>query len=89
MWKWSLTTSFHSCLLFQSPLQHWAERKTLSKANIKGITTLRQKLRRYVKEQFESEITAYRESPDPEGYTSTEQADDDEGEESEGTFCLL
>jgi hypothetical protein len=41
----------------------------MSKANSKSFNSLRQKLRKYNKD-FESEITAYREGPDPVGYSS-------------------
>ncbi|KAI6241205.1 Eukaryotic translation initiation factor 3 subunit C [Aphelenchoides fujianensis] len=44
-------------------------RKNMSKPNAKGLATLRQKLRKYNKD-FESEIAAYREGPDPVGYSS-------------------
>uniref|UniRef100_A0A914RKR2 Eukaryotic translation initiation factor 3 subunit C N-terminal domain-containing protein n=1 Tax=Parascaris equorum TaxID=6256 RepID=A0A914RKR2_PAREQ len=53
-------------------------RKTMSKANSKGLTTLRQKIRKYNKD-METEVTAYRAEPDPVGYSSADgEADDDE-----------
>ncbi|VDM43519.1 unnamed protein product [Toxocara canis] len=58
-------------------------RKTMSKANSKGLTTLRQKIRKYNKD-MEAEVTAYRAEPDPVGYSSADgEADDDEPEEQE------
>uniref|UniRef100_A0A914ZPL2 Eukaryotic translation initiation factor 3 subunit C n=1 Tax=Parascaris univalens TaxID=6257 RepID=A0A914ZPL2_PARUN len=58
-------------------------RKTMSKANSKGLTTLRQKIRKYNKD-METEVTAYRAEPDPVGYSSADgEADDDEPEEQE------
>lgn len=38
-------------------------RKTLSKGNSKALTSLRQKLRKYIKE-FDAEISKFRENPD-------------------------
>ncbi|TKR93213.1 hypothetical protein L596_007709 [Steinernema carpocapsae] len=61
-------------------------RKTLSKVNSKGLSTLRQKVRKYNKE-MESELAAYREGPDPVGYSSAEEnvaAEEDESDESSG-----
>ncbi|GMT27988.1 hypothetical protein PFISCL1PPCAC_19285 [Pristionchus fissidentatus] len=56
-------------------------RKTMSKANAKGLTGLRQKVRKYNKD-METEINAYKASPDPAGYESPEEeikgSDDDE-----------
>lgn len=53
-------------------------RKMMSKTNSKGLTTLRQKIRKYTKE-MEAEVNAYRAEPDPVGYSSA----DEEGEEEE------
>ncbi|KAK6022122.1 eukaryotic translation initiation factor 3 subunit 8, partial [Ostertagia ostertagi] len=56
------------------------EAKTaLSKVNLKALTNLRQKVRKYVKE-FEQKIAEYRESPDPPGYETPEE--EEEAEES-------
>uniref|UniRef100_A0A1I8AIL4 Eukaryotic translation initiation factor 3 subunit C n=1 Tax=Steinernema glaseri TaxID=37863 RepID=A0A1I8AIL4_9BILA len=59
-------------------------RKTMSKVNTKGLTTLRQKVRKYNKE-MEAALTAYRAEPDPLGYSSGEEnvaeADEDESDE--------
>ncbi|CAD5114851.1 DgyrCDS3887 [Dimorphilus gyrociliatus] len=41
-------------------------RKALSKNNTKSLTALRQKFRKYIKSNFEEEITKYRENPDGE-----------------------
>ncbi|KAK0424319.1 hypothetical protein QR680_008607 [Steinernema hermaphroditum] len=58
-------------------------RKTLSKVNTKGLTTLRQKVRKYNKD-MEEELTAYRAEPDPVGYSSGEEnvggGDEDESD---------
>ncbi|GMT27846.1 hypothetical protein PFISCL1PPCAC_19143, partial [Pristionchus fissidentatus] len=47
-------------------------RKKMSKANAKGLTGLRQKVRKYNKD-METEINAYKASPDPAGYESPEE----------------
>lgn len=52
-------------------------RKSMSKANSKSLTTLRQKVRKYNKD-YESEIGSYREGPDPVGYSSGAAEEDDE-----------
>uniref|UniRef100_F1KV38 Eukaryotic translation initiation factor 3 subunit C n=1 Tax=Ascaris suum TaxID=6253 RepID=F1KV38_ASCSU len=52
-------------------------RKTLSKVNSKGLTTLRQKIRKYNKE-LEAEVTAYRAEPDPVGYSSGDDEVEDD-----------
>lgn len=49
----------------------------MSKANSKSLASLRQKLRKYIKD-FEAEVNAYREGPDPVGYSSGAAEDDDE-----------
>lgn len=54
-------------------------RKQMSKNNAKGLTTLRQKLKKYNRD-FESDITSYRENPD-EG--EEEEAGDSEDEDLE------
>ncbi|XP_064612331.1 LOW QUALITY PROTEIN: eukaryotic translation initiation factor 3 subunit C-like [Liolophura sinensis] len=51
-------------------------RKNMSKSNAKGLTTLRQKLRKYVRD-FETEMTEYKENPDE----GDEEAEDEEGDE--------
>nr|CDJ90991.1 Eukaryotic translation initiation factor 3 subunit 8 and Proteasome component region PCI domain containing protein [Haemonchus contortus] len=56
------------------------EAKTaLSKVNLKALTNLRQRVRKYVKE-FEQKIAEYRESPDPPGYETPEE--EEEADES-------
>lgn len=45
----------------RTPIQHWESRKTMSKSNSIGITTLRQKLRKYIKDNHEDEIKIYKE----------------------------
>lgn len=59
--------------------KQWEEKdqKNMSKNNQKSLNTLRQKVRKYCRE-FEKDVAAYREGPDPVGYTS------DEGEKEEG-----
>ena len=57
-------------------------RKTMSKINAKSLGALRQKLRKYIREQFEEDVAKFRENPDAE----------DEPEEQVGFFlmnCLL
>ncbi|VDN06533.1 unnamed protein product [Thelazia callipaeda] len=58
-------------------------RKVMSKANSKGLTALRQKIRKYNKD-MEEEIRAYRAEPDPVGYSSADdEEEEDEPEEPE------
>ncbi len=45
----------------------------MSKVNSKGLTTLRQKLRKYIRDGFEDAVEVYKENPDPEGYESLEE----------------
>ena len=47
----------------------------MSKNNAKGLTTLRQRVRRYIRDNFEAEVAAYKENPD-------------EGESEEGNNCI-
>ncbi|CAB0039637.1 unnamed protein product [Trichogramma brassicae] len=55
-------------------------RKSMSKSNSKALSTLRQKLRKYIKEKdFEKEIEAFRENP---------PKDDDDDEEERVLHCL-
>lgn len=49
----------------------------MSKSNSKSLTSLRQKVRKYIKD-FETEVHTYREGPDPLGYSSGAAEDDDE-----------
>lgn len=47
-------------------LQCWEDkegRKKMNKTNAKSLTTLRQKLKKYIRD-FESDVEAYRENPD-------------------------
>lgn len=44
-------------------------RQNLSKANSKALSAIRHKIRKYNKD-FETEVSAYREGPDPVGYVS-------------------
>lgn len=50
--------------------------QALSKVNLKALTNLRQRVRKYVKE-FEQKIAEYRESPDPAGYETPEEEEED------------
>ncbi len=55
--------------------QCWEDRegrKAMSKNNAKGLTTLRQRVRRYNRDNFEDEVTKYRDNPDAEGDTDEE-----------------
>uniref|UniRef100_A0A8R1TQ88 Eukaryotic translation initiation factor 3 subunit C n=2 Tax=Onchocerca TaxID=6281 RepID=A0A8R1TQ88_ONCVO len=55
-------------------------RKTMSKANSKGLTALRQKIRKYNKD-MEMEVNAYRAEPDPVGYSSADNQDEEDEQE--------
>uniref|UniRef100_A0A0N5ALS2 Eukaryotic translation initiation factor 3 subunit C n=1 Tax=Syphacia muris TaxID=451379 RepID=A0A0N5ALS2_9BILA len=57
-------------------------RKSLSKANSKGLAALRQKIRKYNKE-MENDIAAYRAEPDPIGYSSADIDEEDEEQEDQ------
>ncbi|CAD5207154.1 unnamed protein product [Bursaphelenchus okinawaensis] len=52
-------------------------RKNMSKLNAKSFSALRQKIRKYNKD-FETDISAYREGPDPIGYSSGAASEEDE-----------
>ncbi|EFO90496.1 CRE-EIF-3.C protein [Caenorhabditis remanei] len=55
---------------------------SLSKNNAKALPPLRQKLKRYIKEQsFQDLVTDYRANPDEDGYETPEDEDDDDIEE--------
>lgn len=54
-------------------------RASMSKPNQKSLNSLRQKVRKYNRD-FENEIAAYREGPDPVGYTSDEGTSEEEAE---------
>lgn len=63
--------------------EQWEDRdarQTMSKVNSKGLTALRQKLRKYNKD-FELDIDEYRKEPDPIGYSSGEAAPDDDDDD--------
>jgi|UniRef100_A0A914Q7M2 translation initiation factor 3 subunit C len=49
-------------------------RTSLSKVNAKSLSAIRQKIRKYNRD-FDTEISAYREGPDPVGYVSDEEKD--------------
>ncbi|RCN48509.1 PCI domain protein [Ancylostoma caninum] len=55
-------------------------KSALSKVNLKALTNLRQRVRKYVKE-FEQKLAEYRESPDPAGYETPEE-EEEEADES-------
>ncbi|CAG2242721.1 EIF3C [Mytilus edulis] len=52
-------------------------RKAMSKTNSKGLTTLRQKLRKYMRD-FEDDIKGYRENPDAEEEELQAESEDEE-----------
>lgn len=56
--------------------------KDMSKANSKSLTSLRQKVRKYIKD-FDVEVNTYREGPDPVGYSSGAAEDDDDDDNDE------
>jgi len=57
-------------------------RKTISKNNAKGLSTVRQKVKKYNRD-FESDLTAYRENPDTGEVDDLEDAESDEDESEE------
>ncbi|XP_015512443.1 eukaryotic translation initiation factor 3 subunit C [Neodiprion pinetum] len=59
----------------------WEDRKNMSKNNSKSLTSLRQKIRKYIKD-FEEDITKFKENPDQEDEDEEEKAE--EAEESDG-----
>lgn len=59
-------------------------KKSTNKNNAKALTTLRQKLRKYVKEGFEADVTKYRENPDAEDAEEGSDQEDQSGSESSG-----
>lgn len=61
-----VTPSFYLRILAQLELyinQQWENKKSLSKINSKSLATMRQKLRKYIKD-FDEELVKYRENPD-------------------------
>jgi len=52
-------------------------RKVMSKINAKSLASIRQKIRKYNRE-FDNELNAYRDGPDPVGYSSGAAEFDDE-----------
>merc|ERR1712060_60105 len=57
------------------------KRKRMSKTNAKCFSALRQKLRKYIKLEFENEIAKFRENPDMVDDDDNDDGDDDEEEE--------
>lgn len=60
-------------------------RKSMSKNNAKGLTTLRQKYRKYAKD-YESDIALFRENPDAPDSDVEVERDDQEDESDDGNF---
>ena len=57
--------------------ESWEDKRNMSKNNARSVATLRQKIRKYLKD-FEEEVSKYRENPD-----TKEDDDEEEEEESE------
>ncbi|GIY08831.1 eukaryotic translation initiation factor 3 subunit C [Caerostris extrusa] len=57
-------------------------RKNMSKNNSRSLATLRQKLRKYIKD-FETDIANYRSNPTPENEDREDEEDQESGEESD------
>lgn len=59
-------------------------RKTMSKINSKSLSALRQKLRKYIREDFDDDMAKFRENPDaedePEEVEKEDQSSDSEDE---------
>lgn len=75
------TPSFYLRILAQLEQyvnQQWENKKSLSKINSKSLATMRQKLRKYIKD-FDEELAKYRDDPDLD-----EEDDDDEKEADDG-----
>lgn len=62
--------------------ESWEVRKNMNKNNSKSLTTLRQKLRKYINNNFEQEINEYRENPDAAEEKEEEEEDSDSDEEA-------
>merc|ERR1719383_262039 len=60
-----------------------AGRKSMSKVNGKSLGALRQKLRKYIRENFEDEVAKFRENPDAEDEEEEEEPDKEESEEED------
>ena len=61
----------------------WEDRKSLNKINAKALSGLRQKLRRYIREEFDDDMAKFRENPD--APDEEVQEDEDGGEINEGS----
>merc|ERR1719383_553144 len=60
-----------------------AGRKSMSKVNGKSLGALRQKLRKYIRENFEDEVAKFRENPDADDEEEEEEPDKEESEEED------
>jgi len=60
-----------------------AGRKSMSKVNGKSLGALRQKLRKYIRENFEEDVAKFRENPDAEDEEEEEEPDKEESEEED------
>ena len=58
-------------------------RKSMSKVNGKSLGALRQKLRKYIRENLEEEVAKFRENPDAEDEEEEEEVEKEESEEEE------
>lgn len=59
----------------------------MSKNNAKGLTTLRQKYRKYAKD-FESDIAVFRENPDAPDSDAEVEREDPEEDSDDDTFIV-
>jgi len=55
----------------------------MSKVNGKSLGALRQKLRKYIRENLEEEVAKFRENPDAEDEEEEEEVEKEESEEEE------
>lgn len=62
----------------------WNDRSTLSKNNSKQLGTLRQKVRKYIKD-FEADLVKFRESPDQDDEDEEEKPEEEEEEDSDSS----
>ena len=73
----------HLAELEDSVKEQWEDkevRKTMSKQNSNALAKLRQNLKKYNKD-FEEQLAAYKEGPDPFGYSSGAAEDNEEDED--------
>ena len=63
-------------------------RKSMSKVNGKSLGALRQKLRKYIRENLEEDVSKFRENPDAEDDEEEEEVEKEESEEEEKEVCI-